>query len=278
MRSLLWCALLFAWATAASADVGVVTIADPSARVLRGATWYRLAPGVRVDDGDILRATDRGQVQIEFSAGPTVSVTGPSSLHVVRGGAAAPLVVTIDGGWAKAIAKPPGLRIGIGAIDVVADAAVVVVRADASPALFVESGGARLVELNGAGTQVATRDVRQGEHASRASDGRYSVAIGATKAFVDAMPKPYTDALPALAAKHKTPVEAVADHDVTYAEAEPWLAGRDRAAFEKRFVVRLRDPAFRRAVEPHVARYPTWDRMLHPEKFAPKQPPEAAAR
>ena len=59
-----------------------------------------------------------------------------------------------------------------------------------------------------------------------------------------------------LAARIKSKPALVADHDITYAEAEPWLAGKDRAAFEKRFASRLRDPVFRKAVEPHVARYP----------------------
>jgi hypothetical protein len=59
---------------------------------------------------------------------------------------------------------------------------------------------------------------------------------------------------------------------VTYAEAEPWLSGPDRVAFEKRFAVRLKDPAFRKAAEPGLARHPAWDRMLHPEKYAPKPP------
>jgi hypothetical protein len=84
------------------------------------------------------------------------------------------------------------------------------------------------------------------------------------------MPRHFTDPLPALAAKLKAKPALVADHEITYAEAEPWLAGKDRAAFERRFVIRLRDPAFRKAVEPHVARYPMWDRILHPEKYVPK--------
>jgi hypothetical protein len=65
----------------------------------------------------------------------------------------------------------------------------------------------------------------------------------------------------------------VVDHEITYAEAEPWLAGRDRAAFEKRFASRLRDPVFRKAALPNLARYPAWDRMLNPEKYAPKDAP-----
>ena len=47
----------------------------------------------------------------------------------------------------------------------------------------------------------------------------------------------------------------------------------DRATFERRFVARLRDPAFRRAAEPDSARYPSWDRILHPEKYRPKDAP-----
>jgi hypothetical protein len=87
------------------------------------------------------------------------------------------------------------------------------------------------------------------------------------------MPRHFADALPALAPRIKSKPALVVDHEITYAEAEPWLAGRDRAAFERRFASRLRDPAFRKAVEPVVAHYPSWDRMLHPEKYAPKPPP-----
>ena len=76
------------------------------------------------------------------------------------------------------------------------------------------------------------------------------------------MPRNYIDPLPVLAARLKSKPALVVDHDITYAEAEPWLAGSDRAVFEKRFASRLRDPAFRKAVEPNVARYPSWDR--HP--------------
>ncbi len=76
------------------------------------------------------------------------------------------------------------------------------------------------------------------------------------------------------ASKFKTRPALVADREITYAEAEPWLAGRDRAVFERRFASRLRDPVFRRAVEPDVARYPTWDRRLHPEKYAPPPVPK----
>jgi hypothetical protein len=85
------------------------------------------------------------------------------------------------------------------------------------------------------------------------------------------MPPWHRDRLPVLAAKVGARPVLTVDHLVTFDEARPWLDGRERAAFEKRFAGRLRDPVFRKAVEPHVARYPAWDRQLHPEKFKPKE-------
>ena len=103
--------------------------------------------------------------------------------------------------------------------------------------------------------------------------GLHTASQRAPKAFVDTLPRHFVDPLPTLAARIKSKPALVVDHEITYAEAEPWLAGRDRATFEKRFASRLRDPAFRAAVRPSLARYPTWDRMLNPEKYAPKAEP-----
>ena len=107
---------------------------------------------------------------------------------------------------------------------------------------------------------------------SNSGRNRYApaVPIVAPKPFVDALPRNYIDPLPSLASRIKSKPALAADHDITYEEAVPWLSGKDRAAFERRFVVRLRDPVFRRAVAPHAARYPMWDRILNPEKYAPK--------
>jgi hypothetical protein len=118
--------------------------------------------------------------------------------------------------------------------------------------------------------------VKRGEFWSKAADEPFALQPRAPKPFVDAMPRHFVDPLPRLAARFKAAPVLAADHDVTYAEAEPWLVGRDRAVFEKRFTSRLRDPAFRKGVEPHVARYPTWDRKLHPEKYAAKRKPAPA--
>jgi len=268
---LLW-ALLLLCEAAAAAEVGIATLVDPGSRVLRGATWYKLVPGARLEEGDILDIADRAQAQVELTAGSSANVVGAGILHIVRASpAGAPVTLALYNAWAKVAAKPPGLRIHTPQADVVTGEAIVVFRGGNS--MFVESGAARLIELAANGSEGPGHDMKRGEHWSKSASGAYSMVPRAPKDFVDAMPRTYFDALPALADRYKAKPTLVVDRDITYAEAEPWLAGRDRAAFERRFASRLRDPAFRRAVEPYVARYPSWDRMLHPEKYAPKPTP-----
>ncbi len=268
VRPLLLWALLLLCGAAGAAEVGVATLVDPGSRVLRGATWYKLVPGARLEEGDIVDVADRAQAQVEFAAGSTANVVGAGLLHIVRAGPAGAATLALYNGWAKIAAKPPGLRIHTPPADVVSTEGIVVIRGAIS--MFVESGTARLIELAANGSEGVGHDMKPGEHWSKSAGGAYSMVPRAPKKFVDAMPRAYLDPLPVLAGRYKAKPTLAVDHDITYAEAEPWLAGRDRAAFERRFASRLRDPAFRRAVAPHVARYPSWDRMLHPEKYAPK--------
>ena len=138
--------------------------------------------------------------------------------------------------------------------------------------LFVEAGDGEVVEVAASGADGPPRDAKRGEYfRARPRPARITTVARAPKAFVDAMPRAYIDPLPVLAARLKSPPALVVDHEITYAEAEPWLAGRDRAVFERRFTSRLRDPAFRSAVMPNAARYPSWDRILNPEKYEPKK-------
>ena len=37
--------------------------------MLRGATWYKLAPGIALEDGDIVTVGPKQQVQLEFAGG-----------------------------------------------------------------------------------------------------------------------------------------------------------------------------------------------------------------
>jgi hypothetical protein len=89
------------------------------------------------------------------------------------------------------------------------------------------------------------------------------------------MPRPYRDALPALADHFPEAPALTAGREITFAEAEPWLSGPARRAFVKRFTPRLTDAAFRAGVTARPAAFPEWDRILHPEKYRPKEAGES---
>ena len=271
---LVWLILIAAPALHAG-EFGIATLVEGSPLVLRGVTWFKLVPGARMQDSDIIEAGERAQVQIEFAAGNAANLVGAASLYLP----ATPGRVTLlmPRGWLKVAAKSQELRVRTTTAEIVATDAILVVRTvGPSLELFIESGTARLTEFLPDGAVGTARDVKRGEFWAKEADGPFALQQRAPKAFVDAMPRHFVDPLPHLAGKFKTAPVLAVDHDVTYAEAQPWLVGRDRAVFEKRFTSRLRDPAFRKAVEPHVARYPTWDRKLHPEKYAAKRMPAPA--
>jgi len=256
----------------AAAEIGAVTLIEGSARVLRAATWYKMVPGTRLEEADILDLSERAQVQIEFAAGSIVNLVGTAGLYLAPGkGKGAPIPLVVPTGWLKAVAKPPGLQVRTASFAVVAMDAIVVLRAMKTTAdFFVESGDVKLVEIAASGADGQAREVTRGEYVTRSAAGAVTTVGRAPKVFVDAMPRHFIDPVYVLAAKLKSPPVLSVDHEITYAEAEPWLAGRDRAVFERRFGSRLRDPAFRSAVMPNAARYPTWDRILNPQKYQPK--------
>lgn len=270
-RTWLPLAVLFVAASAA-AETGVVTLVEGNARLLRGATWYRLVAGTRVEEADIIEASDRAQAQIELATGTRTNLVGTGKIYLVPATAkGAPVVVAMPAGWLKVAARSPGIRIRTAQFDLlVGDGVLVVHAAGQAVEFFVESGGARLVELAANGADGAARDVKSGEFGSKSASAALATGSRVPKAFVEKMPRHFTDALPVLADRVKAKPSLVVDREITYVEAEPWLAGRDRAVFEKRFASRLRDPAFRSAALPNLSRYPMWDRMLNPEKYAPK--------
>ena len=245
-----------------AAAQSVVTLAEGAPKLLRGATWYKLVPGIALENADIVTVAPKQQLQVESAAGSIVNVTGEATI-VVSVAKDGMVTLAMPTGFVKADVKAPPVRFDLPQFDVVAADAIVVAHAE-PPEVFVEAGSAKIVDAAG-----TTRDAKRGEYWTRSGSSLASKPL-APKPFVDALPRNYIDPLPALASRIKSKPALVADHDITYAEAEPWLAGKDRVVFEKRFVVRLRDPEFRKAVEPHVARYPMWDRILHPEKYAPK--------
>lgn len=276
-------------AGASAADTGIYTIAEGTARVLRGATWFKLAAGARVEDDDVVDLRENAQVQLELTEGRTIGFLGPASVRVstsVQAAKAADAAeALVQRGWFKVAGtgkSPMRLRMGTMGVDV-GDAVVVLHVEGAGVELFVESGTVKIALAQKRAKSAVSRDVTTGEFLSRAGDQPPVFAARPPAAFVSAMPREFRDRLPTLAAHFPKDVELMPVGDVTLQEAEPWLAGADRKLFLKRFTPRLADPAFRSAVIARASAFPEWDRVLRPERYRPRDadgtnPSAAAAR
>lgn len=269
--------LLFA-ASAAAAEAGIYTIVDGDVRVLRDTAWFRLAPGARARHGDIVDAgNEYAQVQLEWTGGGIMNLQGPALVHT---GAVVPAdnksgaaELVVQRGWIKVAAgkRPMRLRLPNATLDFVD--AIVVVRGDAERSeLFVESGSAKFIPVVARGKAQTTLDAKSGEYLERSGDRAAVAQPRPPQAFVTALPRQFRDALPALAAHFAEEPELVRGREITLAEAEAWLApGAGRRTFVRRFTPRLSDPAFRTGVNARITAYPEWDRILHPEKYRPKE-------
>jgi hypothetical protein len=90
------------------------------------------------------------------------------------------------------------------------------------------------------------------------------------------MPPGFRDALVAVAARLASRHELAAPlRAVDYADVSDWLASNvsERGTFVKRFVPRLKTPAFRAQVDAHLDVLPEWRPILHP----PPPPPRPAS-
>lgn len=269
--------LLALWAAAAcAAERGIYTVVDGDARVLRKTTWYRLEAGARAEAADIVDVGEHGQVQIELPRGAAISIMGPALAYVGDAATGDPKALPTSGltllrGWLKAAntAKAPPLRLDLpGSALRIADGIVVVHCDPVHTEFFVESGRASVITAAARGRE-QVKEAGEGEFWHRSGDRAFENDDRPSQAFVVAMPRALRDPLPHLAGRFEAASPALpAGREVTFAEAEPWLAGPMRRIFARRFAPRLSDPAFRSAAA--AARpMPEWDRTLHPERYPP---------
>lgn len=270
-RALAVLALLLLPLIGAAQELGTFTLVEGSPRVIRGATVLRASEGVRFQNGDILETSAPGFVQAEFAGGSIIAI-GPSTRVFIRSAAGKGADLTLMTGWLKgeSPAGAGGYHFSSSLLAATSKAGTVILHiAPADGQMYVESGTATVSEAGG--------------HPIAAKGGQFFTRRGAKFAvtsrpdgpFLEGMPQPFRDTLPSRQSHFagKKPVEPKHDHDVTYAEVEPWLKmGAWRRSFEERFQPRLKDAEFRKAVEAHISEYPEWDRVLHPEKYEQNSP------
>ena len=222
-------------APALAADAGIISIAEGSPSVLRGTTWFKLVAGARYQEGDILVVKGTGQVQVELFAGGTFNLGAPGTLFaaavpITAGKLTGPVELALPEGWLKLAANAPGsgIRVQIDTSTLNAAEAITVIHAQPGALeLFVESGTASLVEAGtGGGKPAAPQEMKAGEYAARSAERPLRFERRAPAAFVATIPRQLIDPLPSLAGKFKAASpQLTPEREVTYAEAEPWLAG-----------------------------------------------------
>lgn len=264
---------LAAWA----GRLGVITMTEGSSALMRGASLYATAPGLALENGDVVETSGRAFVQLEFADGMIVALGPDSALYLpdrpeARRARPAGARYVLLHGWFKAESGGAPDTAGgqfwcrsIGLARV--SGSVVFHVAPASQRLFVESGTATVMRTES--PRQRTR-VGSGQFVARPGEAPLSIATGVPADFLADMPATFRDTLPPMAARFAAAAtRGTPLREVTYDDVKELLTlpRRWRSGFVRRFVPRLKDPAFRKAVDAHLAQHPEWDRVLHPEKY-----------
>lgn len=269
--------------TAGAQGPAIVTLVEGEAALLRGTTRFALAEGVRLQAGDIVEVADKGLAQIEFD-GALLSLGPRGRFHaatlVPRGAKAGAMSeLYLLQGWSKLALDTSAapFRLTTPHFRLLPAEAVAIVHVEpAQGDVFVESGGLRLTEGTAKKPTTFVR-LRAGEYYARKADQKGGAQPRPPPAFADAMPRNYRDNLPVRAAKYRE--REVAPRrldDVEYADVEPWLKGpvEVRRPIVQRLRPRAQDPGFRKALIANMRAHPEWDRIVFPEKYRLKPPPE----
>jgi hypothetical protein len=266
-------------------EIATLTLVEGPLRLIRGTSVLQGGEGVRLHTGDILETSPSGFAQAEFVGG-TVAALGPSTrvflLHFAggggKGGDASELVLL--SGWLKGETGPNAGAYCYANPQLAATTrgGTVVMHADSAGAdIYVESGAAVIAKVSPEGRLAQPDEAKGGTFLSRRAAKAVVRNPRPDAAFVDGMPRPFRDTLPSRLARFPKAAAPKRDHEVSYAEIQPWLTmpAAWRRGFVERFQARLRDAEFRKELDAHVKDHPEWDPILHPENH-PKTAPATA--
>lgn len=270
-------ALLAAHAGATlAAPIGIVTIADGEAGVVREAQRFAAVEGLRLRDDDIVR-TGAGTrlLRIELGDGTALDL-GPATELMLAPRAAGRLgeraaLLYLARGWLKVSTGANGAT---GIASPLADLrridGTAVMRASPDALLvFVEAGQARVAEA-GSDAAVAVAD---GDAFVRRAGETAAAARRPPADLLNGLPRAFTDSLPRRAVRFAgAPAVPGPGQPVPFAEVAAWIDGEPalRSHAVQRFAMRAGEREFRAALVAGLRNHPEWDRTLHPEKYRPK--------
>jgi hypothetical protein len=268
---------------AAAPALGVFTIVEGEAVVIRDSARFAVAEGLQFQAEDIVHTGEQAQfVRLELAQGGVIDL-GPATRLLLKPRFAPPgdrpTQVYVLQGWVKLTAAAAH-KLGLSSprMDVIELAGVAVVRvAEDLSFLFVESGSAKLVER---GAQPRTYQLAGGAAYERRGAEEGAVLPRPAADIVKSMPRAFADTLPLRAKRfQEAPVAPASPVEIGYDDVAAWINAERalRPAFVQRWTAKARDPGFRSALIADLRNHPEWDRVLFPEKYLPKPKPQAAA-
>ena len=276
--SLLVVSLLLMAGPAVAQEMGALTLVEGPLRLIRGTTVLQGADGVRLRPGDIVETSDGGFAQLEFTGGTIIALSSSTRVILFSHTASRDTHGNAEGGllllsgWLKSQtgSSSQAFRCDSPLLAATIQDGSLVLRATAQATeIFVESGSARIGEVNMEGKWRNPQIAKGGKFYSRSASKNIAVNPRPTSAFIEAMPRPFRDTFPSRMPRfaNKQP-QPKRDHEVTYSEIQPWLTARQawRSGFVQRFQPRLQDPAFRKALEAHLKDHPEWTTVVHTER------------
>jgi hypothetical protein len=187
--------------------------------------------------------------------------------------------VALQSGWAKfaptkaAKGKPYRYLTPLARVSTTGATGVLRVGDDSSE-VFIESGGARFVEVSRAGAPGGGRDLKAGEFIVRRAGESVTVSPRPSADFIKSMPRYFRDDLPVFLSRAKgRKIAPTREHEATYAEVETWLKASTsiRRNLVRRFQSRAKDGEFRKKLIENLREHPEWDPILFPEKYEKKK-------
>lgn len=274
---------------AAAGPIGLLTIVDGEAAVLRDTERFAAVEGLRLRAEDIVRTGEQTRLaRIELSDGTTLDL-GPATELLLQPAALGQRATTLylARGWLKVGSRPavPAADAGIGIASAAFDlqhlsGSAVLHLSPQAALVFAESGSVELIERN-EGRPGSSRTVRDGDAWSRRGSAAGSLARRPPADLMQGLPRGFADTLPRLAARFESrTVEPGPADAIAYAEVASWINGEAalRPTFLHRFAGRARDREFRAGLVAELRAHPGWDRLLFPEKYRPKPPVIAVRR
>jgi hypothetical protein len=262
--------------------LGLITIVDGDAVVVREAREFAAAEGQALRAEDIVRSRDGTRLaRIELDGGTLLDLGPATELLLQPRAFAAPAEqgtsLYLLRGWLKvttsAAKGAPGVALAspqVGVARLVGSAVVHV--APQAVLVFLETGHADVLDRT-AGKPGAVHALSDGDAFAVGAGMPGALLRRPPPDLLEGLPRAFADSLPHRAALwHGRAVEPGPLATLRYADLAPWLHAEPalRESFVKRFSPLAREPAFRAGLVAQVRAHPEWGRVLFPERYRPK--------